>query len=123
MWDCKSDTFDFKIIVKRSSNYTKREILSQIARFYDPLGLLDPVICRAKIFMQQLCLLKCNWNDKIPHHVAQEWDEFLSSLSLIETFKIPGCILIKDASTIIFLHGFADVSEKAFGASIYLNSK
>ncbi|GFS58204.1 uncharacterized protein TNCV_4916131 [Trichonephila clavipes] len=39
--------------VEQNAHPTKRSVLSIITRLFDPLGLLGPVITRAKIFMQQ----------------------------------------------------------------------
>ncbi|XP_054708500.1 uncharacterized protein LOC129218291 [Uloborus diversus] len=121
LWNSNSDTFNFKVTVNLSSTYTKREVLSQIARLFDPLGLIGPVICQAKILMQQLWLLKCDWNEQVPPDFLLEWDKFLRSLPVIETFNIPRCILVQDPTS-ISIHGFADASERAFGASVYLKS-
>lgn len=62
--------------------------------------------------MQELSLLKYQWNDKIASHVGQVWEEFLNFLSLIKTLINPRPILIK-VTSIILLHGFAEVNEKA----------
>ncbi|XP_055928694.1 uncharacterized protein LOC129959827 [Argiope bruennichi] len=55
-WNSLSDSFAYKVCTSPSTdcNYTKRDVLSQITRIYDPLGLLGPLIDKAKIFMQQL---------------------------------------------------------------------
>lgn len=54
LWNSSSDTFMYKVNIRANSNFTKRDVLSQIARIYDPLGHIGPVIEKAKIFMQQL---------------------------------------------------------------------
>ncbi|GFY23926.1 uncharacterized protein TNCV_4896071 [Trichonephila clavipes] len=53
-WKSQEDCFIFKIAVELKDSYTKRCVLSTIARLFDPLGLLGPVVARAKIFMQSL---------------------------------------------------------------------
>ncbi|GFW47233.1 uncharacterized protein TNCV_56861 [Trichonephila clavipes] len=53
-----SDTFCFKVSPSTNHIFTKRDLLSQIAHIFDPLGLLEPVIIKGKFFMQQLWLLK-----------------------------------------------------------------
>jgi len=39
---------------KNSKRFTKRSILLQIAQLYDPLGLLRPILTKAKLILQQL---------------------------------------------------------------------
>ncbi|GFW88953.1 DUF5641 domain-containing protein [Trichonephila clavipes] len=100
--------------------FTKRHVLSQIARIFDPLGLLGPVISKAKFFMQQLWLLKLEWHEKLHVPVAAEWASFVQSLPVLERLKIPRFVLSENLESII-LYGFSDASEKGFGAVIYVS--
>ncbi|GFY13377.1 uncharacterized protein TNCV_2336411 [Trichonephila clavipes] len=47
-WKSKTDCFNFKVGVEQNAHPTKRSVLSIITRLFDPLGLLGPVITRAK---------------------------------------------------------------------------
>ncbi|GFW00070.1 integrase catalytic domain-containing protein [Trichonephila clavipes] len=62
----KQFIFCFKVSPSTNHIFTKRDVLSQIARIFDPLGLLGPVISKAKFFMQQLWLLKLELHEKLP---------------------------------------------------------
>ncbi|GFQ97003.1 uncharacterized protein TNCT_627961 [Trichonephila clavata] len=53
IWNSVSDIFTYKANVSNNRSYTKLDVLSQIARIYDPVGLLGPVISKVKTFMQQ----------------------------------------------------------------------
>ena len=77
LWNSLSDTFTYKVSINSNSNFTKRNVLSQIARIYDPLRLLSPVISKAKIFMQELWLLKLDWNEKLPPNICKQWHAFI----------------------------------------------
>ncbi|XP_042901721.1 uncharacterized protein [Parasteatoda tepidariorum] len=121
LWNNKRDTFLYKVAVTEKSGVAKRDVLSQIARLYDPLGLLGPVISKAKTFMQRLWLHKLYWNEKLPSPIAQEWTLFIKALHSIETIQVPSCVL-KETFSALILHSFADASEKAFGAVIYLQT-
>ncbi|GBM25729.1 hypothetical protein AVEN_265228-1 [Araneus ventricosus] len=79
-WKARTDCFTFKVKVEQNAHPTKRSVLSIIARLFDPLGLLGPVITKAKIFMQQLWLLKIDWGERLPEKEACEWQEFVKSL-------------------------------------------
>ncbi|GBM69371.1 hypothetical protein AVEN_272189-1 [Araneus ventricosus] len=100
-------------------NYCEKQ--STIARLFDPLGFLGPVISKAKIFLQRLWLLQIDWSQKLPSDIAQEWSSFIASLSYVKNIKIPRFVLRPNPKEII-LHGFSDASEKAYGAVIYLQS-
>ncbi|XP_065075285.1 uncharacterized protein LOC135699031 [Ochlerotatus camptorhynchus] len=60
-WEPASDQLKYRIELPADSSdspLTKRIALSQIARLFDPLGLLGPVVISAKLFMQALWTLK-----------------------------------------------------------------
>ncbi|GFV84541.1 integrase catalytic domain-containing protein [Trichonephila clavipes] len=66
IWNPKLDCFLFIIEQQRLTSFTKRMVLSTIARIFDPLGLLGPIITWAKIFIQRLWLLELGWSDELP---------------------------------------------------------
>ncbi|GFV31659.1 uncharacterized protein TNCV_692331 [Trichonephila clavipes] len=82
-WNCTSGVVVIRNWLQTSSetmrelkvSYTKRCVLSTIARLFDPLGLLGPVVARAKIFMQSLWRLKIDWIDELPSERAKEWHQ------------------------------------------------
>ncbi|XP_025262985.1 uncharacterized protein LOC112637430 [Camponotus floridanus] len=51
-WHPAGDEFSFAIQPRVSGGYTKRRVLAETARLFDPLGWLAPVIIRAKILIQ-----------------------------------------------------------------------
>ncbi|GFU64331.1 integrase catalytic domain-containing protein [Trichonephila clavipes] len=67
IWNPKLDCFLFQNrATKANPSFTKRMVLSTIARIFDPLGLLGPIKTWAKIFMQRLWLLELGWSDELP---------------------------------------------------------
>ncbi|GBN67131.1 hypothetical protein AVEN_180200-1 [Araneus ventricosus] len=118
-WSHLEDYFLFKVNLTDVPIPTKRTVLSVIARLYDPLGLLGPVICKMKIFMQSLWLEGLNFDDPLPPSIASDWNRLVSSLKALEVLKIPRWILVDNNQKII-LHCFSDSSQAAFGAVIYI---
>ncbi|XP_065095421.1 uncharacterized protein LOC135717343 [Ochlerotatus camptorhynchus] len=51
---------------------TKRTMYSEIAKFFDPLGLVSPVIVLAKLLAQKLWQLKSGWDDLVDEDIAQQ---------------------------------------------------
>ncbi|GFU59157.1 uncharacterized protein TNCV_4746801 [Trichonephila clavipes] len=78
-----------KVKVCLNSSYTKRDVLSTIAKIFDPVGLMAPVISKAKIFLQRLWRSKLEWNDLLPAEEYREWQQFLVSLEDINNIEIP----------------------------------
>lgn len=55
VWDTRLDNLCFEVTFDQREPVTsKRIMLSQIAKLYDPMGLIAPVITFAKIKMQEL---------------------------------------------------------------------
>ncbi|GFW42152.1 integrase catalytic domain-containing protein [Trichonephila clavipes] len=101
---------------------TKTDVLSTIAKIFDPVGLMAPVISKAKIFLQRLWRSKLEWNDLLPAEEYREWQQFLVSLENINNIEIPRRILVAFPE-VIEIHGFADASERCYGAAVYCKSK
>ncbi|GFV38819.1 integrase catalytic domain-containing protein [Trichonephila clavipes] len=71
------------------------------------------------MFLQQLWQCKLDWDDVLPNSIANEWREFVTTLKCIEEVKINRFIMA-DNNVRIVLQGFADASEAAYGAVVYL---
>ena len=55
LWNAKTDFLSFSSDPESTEQpITKRRVFSLIARLYDPLGLLSPIVCKFKVFMQSL---------------------------------------------------------------------
>jgi len=102
---------------ERDSN-TKRCVTSDVARIYDPLGLIGPVIVTAKIFIQQLWHLKYEWDAKLPENLQTQWDKFRKDLPALHNAKIPRHVVGPQEYLKLELHAFADASELAYGAAV-----
>ncbi|GFU62343.1 integrase catalytic domain-containing protein [Trichonephila clavipes] len=93
LWKPHPDSFAFKIppMTSNSDNLivTNKSIISTIARIFDPLGLIGPIITRAKILLQSLRQLKLDWNDPLPSNLVSHWKSFIDSLESINCHNIP----------------------------------
>ncbi|GFY13197.1 uncharacterized protein TNCV_364441 [Trichonephila clavipes] len=121
-WKPNLDCLLIKVKVCLDSSYTKRDVLSTIAKIFDPVGLMAPVISKAKIFLKRLWRSKLEWNDLLPAEEYREWQQFLVSLENINNIEIPRRILVAFPE-VIEIHGFADASERCYGAAVYCKSK
>jgi hypothetical protein len=120
-WNTTKDVFQFKVNFphQEGNMYSKRGVLSEIARLFDPIGWLSPVIVQAKIFMQSLWKITIGWDELLPEVLQQFWIDFKLNLADISSILIPRCVM---PSTYIYLelHGFSDASEKAYSAVVFL---
>uniref|UniRef100_A0A182NGJ0 CCHC-type domain-containing protein n=1 Tax=Anopheles dirus TaxID=7168 RepID=A0A182NGJ0_9DIPT len=121
-WKPESDElcFDSNVGVDGATS-TMRSILSTIAKMYDPLGLIAPIIVRAKMLIQELWLLKSGWDDPVPHLIYNKWKAIQGDWQSLAEFKTNRYVLLPDSK--IELHTFVDASEDAYGACIYARCK
>ncbi|GFY63521.1 integrase catalytic domain-containing protein [Trichonephila inaurata madagascariensis] len=76
-WNPKSDFFSFSVsLQEQKCAYSKREVLSEIARVFDPLGLLSPCVVFMKILLQELWKLNLEWDEPIPEDLNKQWAAF-----------------------------------------------
>ena len=121
-WNAQRDSIAYSVSISTiSSRVTKRVILSQIARLFDPLGLLGPIITTAKLVMQALWRLQLDWDESVPLDTHTHWSAFYSQLPKLQTLSINRCTVIP-GYTKLQLHGFCDASERAYGACLYVRS-
>lgn len=106
-WNPKDDSFEFKVAAsKPMSGITKRSVLSDIAKLFDPIGWLAPTTVVAKIFMQSLWNVKdLDWNDKLSKSKFKEWQSYRNQLPSLQKIKIPRWIGTTKAIS-VQLHGF-----------------
>ena len=64
-WHAQSDVFYFLASPLNVTCCTKRDLLSEIAKLFDPAGWLTPSIIIVKIIMQQIWLDKTDWAEEI----------------------------------------------------------
>lgn len=102
---------------------TKRFILSRVAQIFDPLGLVGPIIVRAKLFIQRLWQTKLEWDEAISGTLLADWNCFSSELNSLNDIAVVRRVLASNdliKSESLEIHGFCDASEQAYGACIYL---
>lgn len=115
------DIFKFKVQTLSSSEIpTKRTLLSDTARLFDPLGWLAPVIIKAKIMLQQVWQAGYDWDHRLKDPIKEEWLRYKSELKQLESIRIPRWIGKQKFNKKIQLHGFCDASQDAYSAVVYI---
>lgn len=117
-WDPTTDTFGYHGSTVEGP-ITKRTLLSTIARLYDPIGALGPVLLWAKGLMQELWLEKIGWDSPLPTSLLMKWRQFLDKLPLLSRVHLPRHIDIRQVKE-VQLVGFADASQRGYAALVFL---
>jgi len=118
-WHITDDMLQYNINVTNIYKVTKRNMLSVLSKIFDPLGLLGPITLTAKVLIQRVWLLNLEWDETVPMDIHTAWTQYASQLNDIRSFRLPRCVLCKDASK-IQIHSFSDASEMAYGACVYI---
>lgn len=119
-WNCVSDEFIFKfealLKLAESLESTRRSLLKVTLSFFDPLGILSPVLVQMKLF-QLLCQESVAWDAPLPEPVRRQWKTWLQDVREVQQIMIPRCLYdgVEEVVTSYTLHGFGDASEKVIG--------
>lgn len=120
-WHPEHDEFIFvPAEFNKTDKWTKRTVLSDISKLFDPLGWLSPCIIMAKIFMQKLWLLNMGWDERLPVNIETEWTNLRRQFATSCAVKIPRWIGLKNDAKHISLQGFCDASEKAISSVVFI---
>lgn len=122
IWVNTSDKLMFTISKGRSTNITKRFILSEISQIFDPFGLLSPCTITAKIIIQKLWLEKVTWDESLPTYIHTKWVKFRNDLMCLNELELDRRVICTDCVN-VQIHAFSDSSEHAYGSCVYVRAQ
>ena len=126
VWDPDSDNLRIDCSLKPLGKYTRRTMLSQLGQNFDPMGFGSPFFIKARLILQQLAIDKYDWDTKVLDEIVKEWDAWLHSLSLLQSFSLSRWLFLNSGIPCSIddvkyeLHGFSNASNQAFSSVIYL---
>ena len=89
-------------------------MLKVSSSFFDPLGVLSPILAEMKVLFQMLCKEKFNWDAQLPELSRRRWNRWLQDLQEVHRVLVPQCIYagLVEEITSYAIHGFGDALEK-----------
>ena len=96
---------------------TKRKILSQTSKLFDPLNLVLPVTIRGKILMRKIWKLDVGWDDELPKDICNEMKNICKDFEMLSELKFSRQAVNEQNS--YGLHIFCDSSVEAYGFTAY----
>lgn len=121
-WCPVEDCFRYNIIFDSRDVFTKRSILSDVAKVFDPLGWLSPCLISAKILIQQLWAENISWDEPLSEHFCSIWRSLRVGLvDIANSLRIPRWIQTYSEGY-VEVHGFSDASTKAYAIAIYIKT-
>ena len=109
--------FDYSDILSHKGVPTKRSLLSETAKVYDPLGMISPFIVGPKILFQRTWQLELGWDEPLPDEIKKPWEEWRKEVAEMITIRLPRLMSRPEAKP--WLAVFADASLKACAAVAY----
>ncbi|XP_063979046.1 uncharacterized protein LOC135163507 [Diachasmimorpha longicaudata] len=123
VWDARDDLLRYTIHpIDPNAVATKRKLLSELSKIFDPLGLLGPVTLYAKVLIQDCWKAKVTWDESLPQEIHTRWSELALQLPVLHKIAFPRQIRLP-GSLPIQIHGFCDASKHGYGACLYLRSR
>ena len=124
-WNSELDAFRPLIYPMSLDKFpTKRNLVSEMAKIYDILGLCSPTIIKMKILLQRVWEHGTGWDEPVPHKVETAWNRWRRELPALRDQLVPRyCFKYNDAVKTCELHRFCDALESAYAAVVYLKSE
>ena len=96
--------------------------MRNLAKIYDPLGLVSPVTVKGKHSYREACKQKVPWDTKIPAPLSTEYLQWAKGLP--EKVTVPRSVTVhRESVDEIELHAFGDASKKGVAAAVHAITK
>ena len=98
---------------------TKREVLQDLSKIFDPLGFVAPMVIRVKILMQKLWQLEITWDEPLDNDLQARWRDIATDLKATTQFSVSRRYFNVCMSHPT-IYCCADASQHAYGAIVFL---
>lgn len=123
-WDSVKDVicFDFTEVADiKVEQETKRTLIQQAAKMFDPLGLIAPFTLKAKLLFQACWKAGMDWDNALPEAIEKEWLIWKADIKDLKSISQPRLLTAPGERK--WLAVFADASKDAYGTCAYVVSK
>ena len=120
-WNVEEDTLELHPVQFISSSelpQTKRTLLSDVSKVFDPLGFCTPVTVRGKILLQRAWKLTINWDEPLPSDITDIWTTLAEDLCQLNSIRVPRSTCCEDTSNHLII--FCDASTSAYSVVSYV---
>lgn len=124
-WKTDSDTISInstRILQHLDEDCTKTDVLSIMARLFDPLHMLAPFVFLAKEILREACESKLTWKQQLPNELKERWRKWKKELYNLVLIEVPRKLIVNNAN-LIKLEGYCDASSRGYAAVIYVTSE
>ena len=101
----------------KSECCSKRTILSESSKIFDPLGLVLPVTVQSKLLMREIWLKKFTWDENLDSDILHCWKSLAHDLTGLHELQFPRQAIDDDITADLVL--FCDASKRAYSFAAY----
>ena len=119
-WNVEEDTLQLHPVQFHSNpklRQTKRTLLSDVSKVFDPLGFCTPVTVKGKILLQTAWKLNIGWDEPLPSEIINIWTTLAEDLCQLSSIHLPRGTCYEDTSNDLVI--FCDASTSAYGVAAY----
>ena len=116
-WNKAADTLSVEF-PRNERATTKREVLRQLARVYDPLGRASPTTLLGKFIFRDICDSKIAWDTPLSEDLHRRWAKYEHSLPQHVSTPRP-LAPHHQPTTSVELHTFGDASVNGVSTAVY----
>ena len=111
LYDTKTDTMSLADVhFDGNRRLTKRRLLSNVSRVFDPLALTLPVTIKGRILMKQVWDEGTDWDEEVSSEVKAVWAKLRVDLAALQSLTFPRQTADLESDDPITLHVFCDGS-------------
>ena len=108
---------------ERPQGITKRQLLSNISKVFDPLSLALPVTIRGRLLMKQVWKDGTAWDEEVTPEVYRDWKLLKNDLASLREVKFPRKTGDTEIGQPTELHLFCDGSKACYGFACYVKQE
>ena len=112
-WNPISDKISLaskKLTITNSLLLTKRELLQESSKLFDPIGIASPITIQAKILIQKVWTHHIEWDEPLGTELAKEWQGIAEDLCQLHQFSVSRQYFNNFDPAYTQLHAFPDAS-------------
>ena len=116
-WDKQEDQISV-VLPQNEVVASKRALLRNLAKIYDPLGLAAPLTIKGKFIYRDVCNVKVAWDAPLPPQLANRWTRWKKELPA-EVMVARALTCAQEQIEEIELHAFGDASKNGVCATVH----
>ena len=93
-----------------------------VSLIFDPMGLISPIIVKAKHLIKEIWRRSIGWNEELPKDLIDQWNLWKNSVLKLLPITVPKWVNFKSTETQkTEIDIFAYASSKAYGAAVFVS--